>query len=224
MSAVSSLEQPPSPPSTESSYQQSIDVIVAALRRDAQFASASYITLLEEAEKIYERREASKIRLDAERMRAASAALAPTAMQLPSINPGMIQSLPTHSLAGTSSISTFTPHMHLHSFSITLIQLCRQLYIDQKYVRAFMHAWCTSQPAECMQCICVAGSAFYGHRLKPSDALIHGTRRATAYVRESKATRICSNQKTGLMLRQYFFKRQHVRYCVDACTFERPRT
>jgi hypothetical protein len=119
MSAVSSLEQPPSPPSTESSYQQSIDVIVAALRRDAQFASASYITLLEEAEKIYERREASKIRLDAERMRAASAALAPTAMQLPSINPGMIQSLPTHSLAGTSSISTFTPHMHLHSFSIT---------------------------------------------------------------------------------------------------------
>jgi hypothetical protein len=64
----------------------------------------------------------------------------------------------------------------------TLIQLCRQLYIDQKYVRAFMHAWCTSQPAECMQCICVAGSAFYGHRLKPSDALIHGTRRATAYV------------------------------------------
>jgi hypothetical protein len=64
----------------------------------------------------------------------------------------------------------------------TLIQLCRQLYIDQKYVRAFMHAWCTSQPAKCMQCICVAGSAFYGHRLKPSDALIHGTRRATAYV------------------------------------------
>jgi hypothetical protein len=103
MSIASSLEQPPSPPFTASSYQQSIDSIIAALRRDAQFTSSSYITLLEEAEKIHERREASEIRLDAERMRAASFAFAPT---LPSINPGTLQSMPSHSHPGSSISNT----------------------------------------------------------------------------------------------------------------------
>jgi hypothetical protein len=105
MSVASSLEQLPSPPSTASTYQQSIDIIVAALRRDEQFASASYITLLEEAEKIHERREVSKIRLDAERMRATSVVLAPAPIPLPSIPSGMMQSFPTHSHTGSSSIS-----------------------------------------------------------------------------------------------------------------------
>jgi hypothetical protein len=89
MSAPSSSEQH----SVAAAYQQSIDIIVTALRRDDQFASASYITLLEEAEKIHERREASKIRLDGERVRAASAnviqplsSIAPVGGSSPSIS------------------------------------------------------------------------------------------------------------------------------------------